>query len=447
MSRQFLLGANMNYSDLLQTKAAERGSMPFLIWDGQRISYGEMVEQSRRIGLRLGKDIGHRLVGIRSAVPIHQLAAFFAAEMAGAVPVILHEFLKGEKLRLFLEHSGLSFLLEEENGEWTVRPCGGNTMPKPVVMGVLTSGTSGMPKVLLRTYESWASFFPEQNRIFQMDDKARVYIQGSFGFTGNLSIVMGTLAAGATLVGTSALRPRTWMKDIERENVTHIYMIPSKLSALVRAEGLVSSVRMILSGSQLMTEALLRQLKTRFPRSRVLLYYGASETSYVSYLMDDELAAHPGSVGRPFPGVAVSAHEGELFVTTQGLVYGAVSPFASGDLGEIDEKGYILFHGRKSDVYNIKGNHVSKSEILSALQKMPFLQEADILPFSTEQGETKLAAFIVSDHEDREEVLSFLHARLQSWEIPAQIHFMSQLPRTSTGKTDYAALRGFIGRD
>lgn len=430
----------MNYSDLLQIKAGEEGSAPFLIWDGQRISYGEMMERARHIALLLGKDIGHRLIGIRSAVPVNQLAAFFAAEMGGAVPVILHEFLKGEKIRLFLEHSGLSFLLEEEDGEWTVQPCGGNTMPTSVVMGVLTSGTSGMPKVLLRTYESWASFFPTQNRIFQMDARARVYIQGSFGFTGNLSIVMGVLAAGAALVGTSALRPRTWMKDVEREKVTHIYMIPSKLSALVRAEGLVSSVRMILSGSQLMTEELLSQLKKHFPKSRVLLYYGASETSYVSYLMDDELAAHPGSVGRPFPGVTVSVHEGELFVTTQGLVYGAVSPFASGDLGEIDEEGYILFHGRKSDVYNIKGNHVSKTEILACLRELPFVREADILPFLTETRETKLAAFLAADREGREAVLAHLRARLQPWEIPAKIFFLPELPVTSTGKVDYGQL-------
>ncbi len=435
----------MNYADLLQTKAAMYGDKPFLIWDGTAISYREMLERARRISTRVGSEMGHRLIGIRSTSPVAQLAAFLGVEMAGAVPVILHEFLKGEKLRLFLEQSPVSFLLDDQDGDWTGEPCGGDVVPEVVAMGVLTSGTSGMPKVHFRTYDSWADFFPEQNRIFEIDTASRVYIQGSFGFTGNLSIVMGVLAAGATIVGTSALRPRTWMAEIQRERATHIYMIPSKLSALVRADGTAENVAMILSGSQLMTDSLLGELKIHFPKSRVLLYYGASETSYVSYLMDDELPSHPGSVGRPFPGVQVTEKDGELFVTTSGLIYGTSSPFGTGDLGTIEPDGFITFHGRKSDVYNIKGNHVSKAELVRVLKAIDFIRDADILPFATESGETKLVAFLSADQEDRDAVLAHLRGHLQPWEIPAKLFFLKEIPVTSTGKVDYAFLREFLG--
>lgn len=445
ISCQFFREIIMNYADLLQTKAAMYGDKPFLIWGGTLISYTDMLERARQISLRIGSKMGHRLIGIRSASPVSQLAAFLGIEMAGAVPVILHEFLKGEKLRLFLEQSPVSFLLEEKDGDWTGKPCAGDVVPEAVSMGVLTSGTSGMPKVHFRTYESWADFFPEQNRIFEIDDTSRVYIQGSFGFTGNLSIVMGALAAGAAIIGTSALRPRMWMEDMQKARATHIYMIPSKLSALVRTDGTAENVRMILAGSQLMTDALLQKLKKHFPKSRVLLYYGASETSYVSYLMDDELPSHPGSVGRPFPGVHVTEKGGELYVTTSGLIYGKSSPFGTGDLGTIESDGFITFHGRKSDVYNIKGNHVSKAELVRVLKAIDFIHDADILPFTTESGEIKLAAFLTADKENREAVLAHLRAHLQPWEIPAKLFFLKEIPVTSTGKTDYSFLRGILG--
>lgn len=140
----------------------------------------------------------------------------------------------------------------------------------------------------------------------------------------------------------------------------------------------------------------MRRFGAVFPESRVLLYYGSAEMSYVSYLMDDERERHPGSVGRPFPGVAVTAESGEFYVETKGLVYGASSPFASGERGVVGPDGYLCFKGRAGDVYNIKGNHVSKEEILSVCRQLSFAEEAELLPFETETGETKAALFLVS---------------------------------------------------
>ncbi len=433
----------MDYGTLLRQKAVTHQDKPFLIWDGVVLSYAALLRRAEELAARIRKEApGHRLLGIWSKSPSSQLTAFLAAELAGVVPVIIHEYMDGEKLAAFLDARPLSFLLRETADGWQMTVAHrAAPLPGAVCMGVLTSGTSGLPKELYRTYESWADFFPEQNHVFGITADSRTYIQGSLGFTGNLSIVLGLLGAGGTIIGTSSLRPKNWMQDIIARGVTHLYMIPSKLSALVRAEGEANSVAAIISGSQLMTPALLERLAAHFPHGRTILYYGSTEMNYVSYIMGDELLTHPGCVGRPFPGVAVSADDGELLVTTKGLVYGKTSPFRSGDLGRIDGDGCIHFLGRRADQYNIKGNHVTKAELVACLKAIPGIQDADILPFTTESGETKLAAFLVAADTSRSAVLSHLRAHLEPWKIPARFLFLKEFPTTSTGKVDYEKLR------
>lgn len=62
-------------------------------------------------------------------------------------------------------------------------------------MGAMTSGTTGRAKVLFRTYESWAGFFEEQNRVFGVTPDSCMFAQGSLAFTGNLNLYMGALYA------------------------------------------------------------------------------------------------------------------------------------------------------------------------------------------------------------------------------------------------------------
>lgn len=432
----------MDYGELLRAQAARYGAKPFLIWDGEKISYAALLREAEDLAKKIKKfSMGHRLLGIWSRSPVSQLTAFLAAEIAGAVPVILHEFLDGEKLAEFLAERPVSCLLKDE-GEWhALSRKETEELPREVVMGVLTSGTSALPKILYRTYESWADFFPVQNDVFAVNETTRLYLQGSFGFTGNLSYVMGTMAAGGTVIGTSSIKPKRWLSDIGNFSATHIYMIPSKLSALCRARGSAENVTRILSGSQLMTAELLGKLNEHFPNAEIFLYYGSTELDYVSYITGDELLKRPGCVGRPFPGVTVELRDGELFAATPGIVYGKPSPYTSGDLADIDADGWIYFKGRKADLYSIKGNHVAKREVVGALSEIPGVLEAELLPYETRAGETKLAAFLSAETLTKKEILSALAGKLHPWEIPSRFFFLKEIPKASTGKPDFQAMR------
>lgn len=262
----------------------------FLVWRGEALSYSEAYSRVCAIAASLSPWQGV-VLGLRLSDPPSQVLYFLGAMMAGAVPVLLHEYLKEEDIAALLRERPIGGLLSDTCFDGLeMQPAGelwqmtGKETGADADFGVLTSGTSGLAKVLFRKEASWRDFFPVQNDIFHIDSHAVLYLSGSMAFTGNLNMLMAFLYAGGTIAGTEAVQPKTWMKDIAETQATHVYMIPSKLSALCRVRGKAPSVTHILTGSQLMTKRILDALTRHFPMSRTILYYGASELSYVSYI-------------------------------------------------------------------------------------------------------------------------------------------------------------------
>ena len=230
------------------------------------------------------------------------------------------------------------------------------------------------------------------------------------------------------------------MKRISEEAVTHVYMIPSKLSPLSKSRGQAEGLAYILTGSQLMTAALYHRLMDRFPKARVILYYGASELSYVSYIEGKDILENPDDVGRPFPGIGVSIRDGEILVDTPYGVEGIDRPFTCHDLGRIDEEGHLHFLGRREDVYHIKGNHVSKQKVLAHLLMEEGVEEAEILAEKLDNGDDRMTAFLVGRPKEPAELVHSLSEKLSPWEIPSRFITVEAIPRTSTGKTDRGKL-------
>lgn len=432
----------------------ERGSHQAILWEGTAYTYADLACRVEMLAeFFQEKKLTGSVVGIRLMDPVQQLLYFLAAEKAGAVPLLLHEYLKGEEISSLLRERPIDAVLSDTPWaelSWTVvgevyfhRKEAGYGRKG---FAVLTSGSSGLPKVFFRSDDSWADFFPVQNRIFHIDGASKLYLQGSMAFTGNLNMALAFLWEGATLVGTQKVRPKQWMADIEKEQVTHIYMIPSKLAVLGRVPRNADTVTHILTGSQLMTGNVLSALSERFPKSRTILYYGASEMSYVTYIEGEAIRNQPDSVGKPFPGISLSIRNGEIYVHTPYGIWGTAQPMTCHDLGRLDEEGCLHFLGRREDVYHVKGNHVSKQKVLSHLLMLPGIEEAELIGMPMPHGDDRLCAFLVGNQEwDDRELIHALKEKLQPWEIPVRFLRLSHLPRTSTGKTDRRALERLAG--
>lgn len=236
----------MKLYEYLTRYGREAGSRLFYRDDEGSLTYGEALGEARRwADFFTAQGAKRKVAAFRGDNPKDQLLFFLGAEMAGARPVLIHEYLKERDLAglfakrpidIFFSDRDYPTLSMKQEGHFYIRDLGAHGGGAGD-FGVLTSGSSGLPKVLFRRDESWSDFFSLQNTIFEVGPTSGLFVQGSLAFTGNLNMVMGFLSAGASIHLSRRLLPRTWMKRIAEEAVTHVYMIPSKLSPLSKSRG------------------------------------------------------------------------------------------------------------------------------------------------------------------------------------------------------------------
>ena len=137
----------------------------FLLWRGEALSYREAYSRVCAIAVSLASWQG-KVLGLRLSDPSSQVLYFLGAMMAGAVPVLLHEYLKEEDIAALLKERPIGGLLSDTCFDGLeMQPAGelwqltGKETGADADFGVLTSGTSGLAKVLFRKEASWRDFF------------------------------------------------------------------------------------------------------------------------------------------------------------------------------------------------------------------------------------------------------------------------------------------------
>lgn len=423
----------MSYLDLIKHKDKNKLA---IVDDGVEYTYGDLVRLAEVV--RNKASFADKVYFIHEERIVDQLVSFLAYSGTSTVPVIATEASKGQSFEI---------------GE----------IPAAACMGVMTSGSTGKSKLLWRSYRSWVDFFPEQNRIFGVDENTVIFCQGSLAFTGNMNIYMSILFAGATLIVTEKFRPKQWLKLMEEYKVNTIYLIPSKLLLLPRFLSEPNHrVRYIIAGSQTMGLEEAKKLKEFFPKVEITLYYGASEMNYITYIKDSAMTEDRTDIGLPFNGVKVTVENEEIFIDNNFHVEGIAMPFSLKDRGYIDERGHLHFLGRTDDIIGVNGRKISSQKIEMVLKELPHVMEAcvmsvhcgdaDILTafLGTEVGEEEEGIALNAEkaeavlaptealhakHMSKSELLQLLKSSiLEEYELPKQFIFMDSLPKNESGK-------------
>jgi len=409
-----------------------------IVDDGIEYTYGDLVSLADK--LRNSLDCQEKVHFIHEEKIVDQLVSFLAYSGTATVPVIATEASKGQ-----------SFKLQD--------------IPEAACMGVMTSGSTGKSKLLWRSYRSWAEFFPEQNRVFGVDENTVIFCQGSLAFTGNMNIYMSILFAGATLIVTERFRPKQWLSFMEQYQVNTLYLIPSKLLLLPRfITHPNTNIRYIIAGSQSMGLAEAKKLKQIFPKVEITLYYGASEMNYITYIKDRDMTEDRTDIGLPFNKVKVTVENEEIFIDNNFHVEGIEMPFTLKDRGYIDAQGHLHFLGRTDDIIGVNGRKISSLKLEMVLKELPHVMEVCVL--SLHKGDADiLIAFLGTDleadeegvalnaekaegvlaptetanakHMSKSELVQLLKTSiLEDYEIPKQFVFMPALPKNESGKID-----------
>lgn len=340
----------MDYLQMIAAKPPEKAA---LITEEHTYTYGELVALARE--RRKTASSARRVYFIKKSAIAQQLIEFIAFAGTDNVPVLAPQEADTEHLKDIVP---------------LTEAC----------MGAMTSGTTGRAKVLFRTYESWAGFFEEQNRVFGVTSDSCMFAQGSLAFTGNLNLYMGALYAGASVAAAGKFRPRLWQEMILKYSCDVVYLIPTKLRLLARGcKTPLNCVKSIIAGSQGFDKNDLDAVKAVLPNAEMTLYYGASELNYITYIKDSEMTGDRTLIGRPFKGVGVSVRDGEIYIDTKFHVADVKCPATLGDCGSIDENGMLHFLGRRDDMYNINGIKVSGLKVESALLDCDGVEDAAAL--------------------------------------------------------------------
>ena len=321
-------------------------------------------------------------------------------------------------------------------------------VPTSADFGVLTSGTTGRPKPLWRSESSWREFFDIQNNIFYINKDTKIFLHGSFSFTGVSNMVVAVLWSGGTVITTKSLRPIRWIQLIDKYHVDHIYALPTKLRLLVRhCKSKLDSISYIIGGSQVLDRQLMEQLELICPNMEFILYYGASELNYITYCTGKEWLDREGTVGRPFPSVIIAEQNGVIYVTTKHHIEGIPDTYTVNDCGYIDSDGYLMFHGRRGDVINKGGYKISIPEMELYLQSLQGVSEVAVITINDEiRGEDFIAYMVLEDNTKLSKIIECIHHERPSVEWPKAILEIPMIPLTECSKVDKRKLKEWYNK-
>ena len=321
-------------------------------------------------------------------------------------------------------------------------------VPTSADFGVLTSGTTGRPKPLWRSESSWREFFDIQNNIFHINKDTKIFLHGSFSFTGVSNMVIAVLWSGGTVITTRSLRPIRWIQLIDKYHVDHIYALPTKLRLLVRhCKSKLDCINYIIGGSQVLDRQLMEQLELICPNMEFILYYGASELNYITYCTGKEWLDREGTVGRPFPSVKIAEQNSVIYVTTKHHIEGIPDTYTVNDCGYIDSDGYLMFNGRRGDVINKGGYKISIPEMELYLQSLQGVSEVAVITINDEiRGEDFVAYVVLEDNAELSKIIECIHHERPSVEWPKAILEIPIIPLTECSKVDKRKLKEWYNK-
>jgi long-chain acyl-CoA synthetase len=485
----FLGGGNLALS--LRAAAASRPGHVAITHGGRSLKVGELEARSGRAAALLAAlGVGR---GDRVAIQLPNVPAFvdfyFAVLRLGGVVVPVNPLLRAAESAFTLEDAEArvmiawheaeapegdagagveSIRIEEPFGDSALDGIEGDDAvvevdPAETAVILYTSGTTGRPKGAELTHRNLG--LNTRAVIGELGIGADDVLLGtlplfhSFGQTCTLN---SSIAVGARLALLTRFDAEAAIELVDREGVTILMGVPTMLAGIAAAaadHGPFRGLRIVASGGA----PLPREQAENFERVTgipVLDTWGLSETSPAATL-NRPGATRAGSVGRPIQGVEVRAvgdegeglpagETGQLAIRGHNVMKGywrrpeataaAITPegwFLTGDLGRVDDDGYVYVIGRLKDMIIRGGLNVYPREVEEVLHRHPAVSEAAIVGVPDERlGEEVGAAVVLAPGAGiaPEELRDWLKERVAPFKYPRRVWMLDELPKGPTGK-------------
>lgn len=354
---------------------------------------------------------------------------------------------------------------------------------------LFTSGTTGVPKCIQTSHLPLVHFVRWYIQRFQVQEDDRFSMLSGLGHDPILRDIFVPLSAGATLCipdNSLIINPFRLFDWVSDQRIGWIHATPPLLKILcsgARDGRNLPGLKYFFSGGDALRGSLVSQLRAVTPSCRLVNFYGTTETpqAMAYYMLPQGEITDPIPIGHAIDDVKLHlldenlfpvtpGEEGQIGVETDFLSEGYLSDtsltrrrfvhlpgqtetakvYLTGDYGESLADGSLVLKGRIDDQVKIRGFRVELRDIVPALEAMPGIDSAVVLPKKEANGETSLIAYLVGSTLGRHGcplegsvkmgIMDELKSHLPGYMVPAQYLVMESLPLLPNGKIDRANL-------
>ncbi len=441
----------MRIDDWLAQRAQSCPERTALIAEGAEVTYAELEAETNWVARRLAAHGVRR--GSTAALTMHprreQVVMAHALMKVGAALLPLSPRLTpAEHARIVdavepmvdLDDPGL---LTEAEADM---PMLGEHDTDDICAYVLSSGSTGQPKPIGLTYGNflWSAVGGAFN--IGVDPSDRWLCCLPLSHIAGLSIVMRSAIYGTTAVVHDGFEVERVAAALRDEPISVVSLVTTQLQRLLDAGADLSGPRAILVGGGPVPEAILERALER--GATVVQTYGLTETcSQVTTLAPEDARRKLGSAGRPLLFNHVRIRDGEILIQGPTVAPGRADESGwlhTGDLGYIDDEGFLYVQDRIDDMIVTGGENVVPSEVEAVLLAHPAVEDAAVVGREDPEWQQAVTAVVVlaaGAEVTPDELRHHCAATLAGYKVPKRVELAAALPRTPSGKLMRRALR------
>lgn len=495
----------LELATLISHHARYRPEATAVVFEDKRLNYRQFWGRVARVGNMLramGLGRGDKIATV-SANSLELLEAYWAIPTIGAtlvplspllLPAGLATMIRGSDARCIIAQSSMLPVLEAIRdqlpphvlltdgvaggfGDWRALSAGqpetlvpAAVTPDDLFNIMFTSGTTGQPKGIMHPHFVRTMYCTLMAAAFRITPESRIIQAGAIVFNGSFVTLMPAFYLGATYILQRQFHPGELMGTIERERVTHTMLVPAQIVALLNSPEFdpkrLESLECILS----LGAPLLQEHKDRLNRSlpgRLYELYGVTEGfmtildrrdavrksgsvgappqfSHVRIVREDGTDAGPGEIGEiaGLGPIRMTGYYKQPELTAQVIRDGWIH---SGDMGYLDDEGYLYLVDRKKDMIDSGGVKVYPRDVEEVAARHPDVQDVAVFGVPDEKwGETPLGAVVLRSGATvtaaalRDWINERVSARYQRL---SDVVIMAEFPRNAAGKTLKRELR------
>ncbi len=334
---------------------------------------------------------------------------------------------------------------------------------------IFTSGSTGIPKGVMISHKNLIANTSSILQYLQIQESDRMLVVLPFYYCYGLSLLHTHLRVGASLVfNNSFIFLGAVINDMINHSCTGFAGVPSHFQILLRkSESFkkteLPELRYVTQAGGKLATVFIDEFRKSFPEITFMIMYGQTEaTARLSYLPSEQYESKKGSIGKGIPGVQLKVVNdqgenvkpgeiGEVIAYGDNIMLGYYNDtdgtnsalrdgwLYTGDLGTIDEDGFIFLTTRKKEIIKVGGKRISPKEIESVILQLPQVVDCSIEAIEDElQGEALLAKIVINrkitGELDEERIKKYCSGKLALHKIPQKFEFIEQMTISATGK-------------